>query len=133
MKWTAILIALSATLTQANPLKTEPLAARDFDGEVSCGGDLPAQRDSISDGIDYLNGVGGTPAQDPNSCGRVSCSYNSAIYMCNDNDETQYLASFATLASGAQKILDECSSGMDVVGTVKAPNGWGVQVKYASC
>ncbi|BAE63938.1 unnamed protein product [Aspergillus oryzae RIB40] len=76
MKWTAILIALSAVSTQA-------LESRDFDGKVTCGGGLPADYKAIKGGIDYLNGVGGTPVEDPNKCGRVSCSYNSAIYMCN--------------------------------------------------
>lgn len=40
----------------------------------------------IDDGIYYLNGVPGTPTlgPGPGNCGRVSCSYNSAIYWCND-------------------------------------------------
>ncbi|KAE8307968.1 hypothetical protein BDV41DRAFT_568640 [Aspergillus transmontanensis] len=76
MKWTAILIALSAVSAQA-------LESRDFDGKVTCGSGLPIDYNAIKGGIDYLNGLGGTPVEDPNKCGRVSCSYNSAIYMCN--------------------------------------------------
>lgn len=37
----------------------------------------------LKDGIDYLNSIGGTPGQSAGSCGRVSCSYNMAIYWCN--------------------------------------------------
>lgn len=37
----------------------------------------------LQDGIDYLNSIGGTPKEAPGSCGRVSCSYNMAIYWCN--------------------------------------------------
>ncbi|KAE8332881.1 hypothetical protein BDV39DRAFT_199883 [Aspergillus sergii] len=126
MKWAAILIALSAVSTQA-------LESRDFDGKVTCGGGLPADYKAVKGGIDYLNGVGGTPVEDPNKCGRVSCSYNSAIYMCNWTNEKQALKSFATLASGAQAILDKCTNDLGVVGKVEAPNGWGVEVAYASC
>lgn len=37
-------------------------------------------------GVDYLRGVSGQPSMGPGpgACGRVSCSYNSAIYWCND-------------------------------------------------
>lgn len=40
----------------------------------------------ISDGVIYLRGVKGKPKNGPGpgNCGRVSCSYNSAIYWCND-------------------------------------------------
>lgn len=38
------------------------------------------------DGIDYLEHVPGTPrhAPGPGECARVSCSFNSAIYWCNE-------------------------------------------------
>lgn len=38
------------------------------------------------DGIAYLKSVTGTPVNGPGpgTCNRVSCSYNSAIYWCND-------------------------------------------------
>jgi hypothetical protein len=41
---------------------------------------------AIYDGINYLKGVPGRPTlgPGPGRCGRVSCSYNSAIYWCND-------------------------------------------------
>lgn len=40
----------------------------------------------IRDGIRYLRGVKGKPnmGPGPGNCGRVSCSYSSAIYWCND-------------------------------------------------
>jgi hypothetical protein len=40
----------------------------------------------IADGIAYLNRVPGQPGQGPcpGSCGRVSCSWVSAIWWCND-------------------------------------------------
>jgi len=38
---------------------------------------------AIDEGIEYLNGLGATFNQG-RGCGRVSCSYNSAIYICAD-------------------------------------------------
>jgi len=41
---------------------------------------------AIQDGINYLRRLSGRPSNGPGpgACGRVSCSYNSAIYWCND-------------------------------------------------
>lgn len=40
----------------------------------------------IVEGISYLRGVPGSPSNGPGpgNCGRVSCSYESAIWWCND-------------------------------------------------
>lgn len=45
-----------------------------------------AQRTATTKGVEYLNSVPGSPANGPGpgNCGRVSCSYESAIYWCND-------------------------------------------------
>ena len=45
-----------------------------------------ARKDAIDQGITYLRGVTGKPGNGPgpNNCGRVSCSYNAAIWWCND-------------------------------------------------
>lgn len=42
--------------------------------------------DTLWDGIDYLRRVGGQPSNGPGpgNCGRVSCSYRTAIHWCND-------------------------------------------------
>lgn len=41
---------------------------------------------AINAGLVYLNGVPGKPTNGPGpgNCGRISCSYDSAIYWCND-------------------------------------------------
>ena len=46
----------------------------------------PAPRDVIKQGIDYLRGVNGQPSLGPGlgNCTRVSCSYDAAIWWCND-------------------------------------------------
>lgn len=45
-----------------------------------------ANGNRIQDGINYLMGVGGQPSNGPGpgACGRVSCSYDAAIWWCND-------------------------------------------------
>lgn len=42
--------------------------------------------DAIETGVNYLRGVPGAPVNGPGpgNCGRVSCSYDSAIWWCND-------------------------------------------------
>jgi hypothetical protein len=42
--------------------------------------------DTLWDGINYLRRIGGQPSMSagPGTCGRVSCSYRTAIYWCND-------------------------------------------------
>ncbi|KAN0104234.1 hypothetical protein V8E51_009979 [Hyaloscypha variabilis] len=46
-----------------------------------------AEAAAIEDGVDYLIGLNSelTNGPGPGNCGRISCSYNSAIYYCNDN------------------------------------------------
>lgn len=51
-----------------------------------CGRFDAAKAVPIWEGINHLNHVSGTPVSNPGPgmCGRVSCSYNSAIWWCND-------------------------------------------------
>lgn len=51
-----------------------------------------AQCSSIGGGISYLKGLSGgaTNGPGPGNCGRVSCSYNSAIWWCNDVCDALY-------------------------------------------
>jgi hypothetical protein len=53
---------------------------------IKCGGYHSANIRRIKDGINYLNNITGQPRNGPgpNNCGRVSCSYNSSIWWCND-------------------------------------------------
>lgn len=51
-----------------------------------CGHWDPARAEAIWEGINHLNHVSGRPLSRPGPgvCGRVSCSYDSAIWWCND-------------------------------------------------
>lgn len=42
--------------------------------------------DALWDGIDYLRRIGGKPTASagPSTCARVSCSYRTGIFWCND-------------------------------------------------
>ncbi len=53
---------------------------------VNCGTWPLADKGRIIEGIAYLRGVPAAPRNGPGPgyCGRVSCSYNAAIYWCND-------------------------------------------------
>lgn len=56
------------------------------DAHFQCNVTIMADARVIADGARYLKGVKGQPRGDPgpNSCGRVSCSWKSAIWFCND-------------------------------------------------
>ncbi|GFF63739.1 hypothetical protein IFM60648_01027 [Aspergillus lentulus] len=90
----------------------------------------------IQQGVSYLDGVPGRPSQGPGpgSCGRVSCSYNSAIYWCNDNNYQYTLNSFYDIASGANFIGQTCLTGTDSTsGQIFYTDNWNVIVRADSC
>ncbi|KAI0157469.1 hypothetical protein GGR57DRAFT_501085 [Xylariaceae sp. FL1272] len=70
-----------------------------------------AASEKIQSGIKYLgklktkcrNGAG------PGNCGRISCSWNSAIYWCNDKSVDSENYDCSSFAPYAQAIFDECS------------------------
>ena len=56
---------------------------------IVCGAYYPALVARIEEGIKHLRSVPGSPGNGPGpkDCGRVSCSWNAAIYWCNDVSE----------------------------------------------
>ncbi|OGM47429.1 hypothetical protein ABOM_002527 [Aspergillus bombycis] len=101
----------------------------------------PVSSASISRGIEYLQGVPGKPVNGPGpgNCGRVSCSYNAAIWWCNDNTESKTLDSFAEIANGAEKLLHWCyhweegKLGSFVGGQAFYADNWNVIVRKNDC
>ncbi|KAK0707652.1 hypothetical protein B0H67DRAFT_494759 [Lasiosphaeris hirsuta] len=69
-----------------------------------------AERDSIDQGVSYLRGLGSQPhlGAGPGTCSRVSCSYNAAIYWCNDHTNEYSLASYSQIADAANFIAYTC-------------------------
>jgi hypothetical protein len=94
----------------------------------------------IDAGIFYLNNLHtrlGIPAK---SCSRISCSYDSAIYLCNDNGQYIEPAS-AYIASYAQDLVNLCTTGSfdkfpdyrKTGGQEFDSDGYNVIVKQDSC
>ncbi|KAG5946174.1 hypothetical protein E4U53_006615 [Claviceps sorghi] len=68
---------------------------------------------AIGDGIKRLRDEaksGSVPkaGPGPSLCGRVSCSYNTAIWWCNDSPKDRALASWMNIADGAWQIVRRC-------------------------
>ena len=61
---------------------------------------------AIQDGINYLNQRGGTCVVESRSCSRISCSFNSAILLCNDVRDPPFLplSSFHFSSNSEQEI-----------------------------
>ena len=80
------LVAASSNLASrsGHPHMNDALGKRG--GHTECNNYGDADYLAILDGIQYLRHVPGTPANGPgpNNCGRVSCSFQSAIWWCND-------------------------------------------------
>ncbi|KAJ0423209.1 hypothetical protein BJY00DRAFT_310337 [Aspergillus carlsbadensis] len=121
-----------------------PLAKRtDFYGSKTVCGKFgsSARFKPIQNGIKYLRGVSGHPRAGPGpaKCARVSCSYNSAIWWCNDSKSSKTLNSFGSIADGAAYVLSHCTvsgpgiSNPSVNGQVFHKTNWNVYVRGASC
>ncbi|KAM7194189.1 hypothetical protein V8F20_008109 [Naviculisporaceae sp. PSN 640] len=100
-----------ANSVQASP--NEPRATDDRAG-THCGPSIfgwdGANTFRIQEGIKYLRTQPGQPVSQPGpgACGRVSCSWDSAIWWCNDKTEEAVLDGFYTIADCAQLVLDRC-------------------------
>ncbi|KAF8855710.1 hypothetical protein BDZ45DRAFT_497621 [Acephala macrosclerotiorum] len=70
---------------------------------------LPGLVQTLRQGIDYLNNFQGVcnTGGGPGNCVRVSCSYDAAIYLCNDN-EWDLVISCKDVAFYAGQIIDFC-------------------------
>ncbi|KAG9250323.1 uncharacterized protein F5Z01DRAFT_677884 [Emericellopsis atlantica] len=104
---------------------------------IVCGWDSPiAETKAIRAGISYLRGVPGKPhlGAGPGNCSRVSCSYSSAIYWCNDRNKAWSLGSFNSIAKGAQCIYNDCQANAKVKGEASARgSAWRVIIAHANC
>ncbi|KAL2205367.1 hypothetical protein CC79DRAFT_1399524 [Sarocladium strictum] len=71
-----------------------------------------AKLQAINNGIKYLRSKAGRPSlpAGPGKCGRVSCSYNSGIWWCNDYNHRHTLGSYNSIAKGARCIANKCAS-----------------------
>ncbi|CEJ87469.1 hypothetical protein VHEMI04425 [[Torrubiella] hemipterigena] len=114
----------------------------DFSHSHTICGNFPGTTvDHLGQGISYLRGVGGRPSMGGRgTCGRVSCSYNTAIWWCNDDAGVKTLASFGSIADGAQWVWNKCAGRLDkglaqgqVSGQAFHPTNWNVIVRKDKC
>ncbi|KAK0671569.1 hypothetical protein QBC41DRAFT_385614 [Cercophora samala] len=101
-----------------------------FEGKrTECGRPLGfADKRYIVKGIDYLRRLPfEVPKLPPGSCGRVSCSWDSAIKWCNHNRHVQHLKSMKTLADGAEHLVANCNKypfvPIETSARINAPHG----------
>ncbi|KAI3337804.1 hypothetical protein F4824DRAFT_489063 [Ustulina deusta] len=116
--------------------------ASSVEGDILC--DLPwnppfASAFHIRQGISYLRKIHGdcTNGPGPANCGRVSCSYRSGIFFCNDNPYPTSVPC-STFGDRAWDIVQKCYSfghfPIDSVhGQVFDTDGWNVIVAGADC
>ncbi|OAQ65385.1 hypothetical protein VFPPC_06491 [Pochonia chlamydosporia 170] len=90
-----------------------------------------AQEFAINEGTRYLWNQQGRPRNGPGpgNCGRVSCSYRSAIWWCNDNREAFTVAFWGFIADGAGIIVRQCAKDGWVKGQIFHDDNWNVIVR----
>ncbi|PWY96229.1 hypothetical protein BO94DRAFT_529621 [Aspergillus sclerotioniger CBS 115572] len=88
----------------------------------------------IRSGIKYLKGLEGKcgVSKGPRSCARISCSYDSGIWLCNDNEE-KLEVKCSELAGYAEDIIERCDEGEYVNGQEFDEGGWNVVVAEDLC
>ncbi|KAK4646121.1 hypothetical protein QC761_207555 [Podospora bellae-mahoneyi] len=103
---------------------------------VSTDCNIPGEAQSeyrIGQGVSYLRGLSGRASNNPGKCGRVSCSYHTAIYWCNA-DTVDKEVEWNAIADGAYDVCRNCEKQDDkgvyhAKGTVTFKEKFSVTVK----
>ncbi|KAI2631532.1 hypothetical protein GGS26DRAFT_98382 [Hypomontagnella submonticulosa] len=95
-----------------------------------------AQEFRIEEGVAYLRGKSGQcyMAAGPRVCTRISCSYKSAIWWCNDQPNGIWI-DCALWANYAQDILDKCQThdaSNRIRGQEFAKEDWNIMIGYSN-
>ncbi|PMD59977.1 uncharacterized protein K444DRAFT_663547 [Hyaloscypha bicolor E] len=90
---------------------------------------------AIQDGISYLKNLNTRINIDAHACSRISCSYSSAIFLCNDNDVTISPASpyLATYAQDLNHLMDLCRSGKKAGGQLFDTDRYNIIMRQDDC
>ncbi|KAK7458458.1 hypothetical protein CaCOL14_006893 [Colletotrichum acutatum] len=131
------------TLTSTEAIDAVTQADDTFkDGPVNCAGYDDADSKRFAQGARYLLDVKGKPTRGPGpgSCGRVSCSWNSAIYWCNmcgnnTGQQAKTLNSFKEISDGAYYVIEKCYRGVGtfVSGRAFHKDTWTVVGRWDRC
>ncbi|KAH7356678.1 hypothetical protein BKA65DRAFT_548066 [Rhexocercosporidium sp. MPI-PUGE-AT-0058] len=103
-------------------------------GQTWNGADVPA----IDDGIAFLQNSGFMCNVGPHSCGRVSCSWAGAIYICNNGDN-EIRPSCDTVGTYVRALVDKCTHKRGIFwhdtigGQVWDIDNWNVIVRRDGC
>ncbi|KAE9377477.1 hypothetical protein N431DRAFT_461083 [Stipitochalara longipes BDJ] len=89
----------------------------------------------IEAGIDYLNALNTNLYLDPLTCSRISCSYEAAIWWCNQLPNYQFDQGSVWLGQHAETLVDNCWDEGDVnfptlCGQDFDPGGYNIIVRY---
>ncbi|KAM3516390.1 hypothetical protein NHJ13051_009957 [Beauveria bassiana] len=106
--------ALSVNPNFKPPSASTARGLKEKRGHVDCGGLQPANKQAIRNGAAYLRNLPpGRPTNGPgpNNCGRVSCSYNSGIWWCNDSTSQKSLNGWDWIGNSAHRITEVCDPG----------------------
>ncbi|KAK0618993.1 hypothetical protein B0T14DRAFT_565892 [Immersiella caudata] len=91
----------------------------------------------VWEGIMYLDGHDGVPTMGPGpaACARVSCSWDSAIWWCNDDPVELQLDVWTSVAWGAYIIYRDCRNERDdqTSGQIFYEPNWNVIVRGDTC
>ncbi|KAK3349568.1 hypothetical protein B0T25DRAFT_519759 [Lasiosphaeria hispida] len=110
LPWHALSMRASNTTQATNTTTQTTDQPADYESHFCFDRWPTAERDVIDEGMQYLRGLGGNPrlGAGPGTCSRVSCSYNAAIYWCNDNTAEYTLDNFGRIADAAHFIAYNC-------------------------
>ncbi|KAI1759099.1 hypothetical protein GGR53DRAFT_471679 [Hypoxylon sp. FL1150] len=94
-----------------------------------------ARKYYVDQGIEYLKGITGRCHIDAKVCSRISCSYDSGIFFCNDNDKPLQV-NCGRWPQYAQDIVNKCTTddpSEHVKGQQFSDDNWNVIVGYSKC
>ncbi|KAL5338579.1 hypothetical protein BJX70DRAFT_194890 [Aspergillus crustosus] len=91
----------------------------------------------LGKGADHLRKIRGRPhlRAGPSVCAKVSCSWDTAIWWCNDNRHPFTLPSYRNIGDGATVIRNKCMDKADrhISGEINHIDKWSVKVLGDDC
>ncbi|KAL3458198.1 hypothetical protein BJX64DRAFT_292459 [Aspergillus heterothallicus] len=113
------------------------LDRRRVEHDVTCDPEGRAGHRHVKSGISYLRKLAKEnkiqPRLPPMRCARVSCSYRTGIFWCNDDETNEkVLPSWNNIADGAQVITDFCHDSFYFGGELNHNDKWRVILKRST-
>ncbi|KAI1246907.1 hypothetical protein MGN70_010792 [Eutypa lata] len=126
----------NATSTATNE-ETRSLTPRSKDNTICwVGGNGSVKNGWLQEGINYLKQHTQGPCtagRGPGNCARISCSFNTAIWLCNDDPEYEVSRRCPDIATYAEDIREKCTFGLSIQGQEFDTDGFNVMVGRDWC